>query len=287
VATVLGLLIGLGAAYAFAQLGSDNNNTNVPAASPTQPTTPSGSTPSGSTPSGSEPGGSTPGGSGSAPSGSNPGAPSSIQPAESTDPGASSLTGLVVGQSDVSSPVIVDELPGGNQVANQTTLDVCNGTFPSESLRTARLQVAAGDPQGSDIALSTEAVLYKNAGATAQAFAELRSVVAHCPSTPVVSPVSEPTVTTHFNAAPDGTWTQTPSVQRLAYDFVSTDDQGNATHSIAVYLRRGRALLGVYFGSPDGAQPPVAGETTVAGIVNVFAKRLANLPALVVNGSAS
>jgi hypothetical protein len=270
VATVVGLLIGLGAAYAFSKIGSPKNN-NVSAALPTLPTAPSGSTPSGSNPGGSNPGATSP----------------SIQPAESTDPGAPSLSGLVVRQGDVSSPIVVAELPGGNQVTGQTTLDVCNGTFPSESLRTARLQLAAADPQGSTIALSTEAVLYKNAAATAQAFAELRSVTAHCPSTPVVSPVSEPTVTTHFNAAPDAKWPQTPNVQRLAYDFVSTDDQGNSTHSIAVYLQRGRALLGVYLGSPDGAQPPVNGQTTVAGIVNVFANRLGSLPASVVNGSVS
>jgi hypothetical protein len=51
-----------------------------------------------------------------------------------------------------------------------------------------------------------------------------------------------------------------------------------------VYLRRGRALMGVYFAQPDGSQIAVADKTTVAGIVGVFESRMANLPASVVNG---
>jgi hypothetical protein len=49
-----------------------------------------------------------------------------------------------------------------------------------------------------------------------------------------------------------------------------------------VYLRRGRALLGVYFSRPDGAQITVEGQTTIQEIVGVFAARLAALPTSVV-----
>ena len=42
--------------------------------------------------------------------------------------------------------------------------------------------------------------------------------------------------------------------------------------------------MGVYFPQPDGAQAPVDGQTTIAGIVNVFATRMANLAASTVNG---
>ena len=41
--------------------------------------------------------------------------------------------------------------------------------------------------------------------------------------------------------------------------------------------------MGIYFPRPDVAQTPVAGQTTIAGIVNVFAERLAELPDSVVN----
>ena len=49
-----------------------------------------------------------------------------------------------------------------------------------------------------------------------------------------------------------------------------------------MYLRRGRVLMGIYFPRPDGTQSPVAGETTIAGIVNVFANRIAQLPESIV-----
>ena len=103
----------------------------------------------------------------------------------------------------------------------------------------------------------------------------------------MVSPVGEATVSTHFNAAPDGAWPQVAGVERVAYSFTTTDSSGTTTNSIAVYLRRGRALLGVYFGQPEGPQPAVGGQTTVAGIVNLFENRVAKMPASVVNGSVN
>ena len=208
----------------------------------------------------------------------NPGTGSGAQ----ADPDQSVLQKLVVGQSDVPSTETVQLITGGDQVTGQPTLDLCNATFPSESLRTARLQVAVADDQGNTV-LSTEAVLYRNTAATTQAFAELRTAAAKCPATIVQSPVGEDPVKTTFNATPDGSWPQVATVDRLAYDFVTTDQLGDARHSIAVYLRRGRALIGVYFANPDTPQSAVAGQTTIPGIVNVFANRLAQLPASVVN----
>ncbi len=199
------------------------------------------------------------------------------------DPSASALQSLVLTQADVPPTVVVQPEIAGDQVAGQPTLDVCNGTFPSESRRTARLQVAAYNGQAASL-LSTEAVLYSNPAATEQAFAELKSVVAACPATPVVSPVGEPTISTHFNAAPDAAWSATPAVTRLAYDFVMTDELGATAHSVAVYFRRGRVLMGVYFHEPDSPQVSVAGQTSIEKIAGVFATRIANLPASVVNG---
>lgn len=199
------------------------------------------------------------------------------QPAPAVDPAAAVLPNLVVRQSDVGSTVTVAQLHGGNSVSGAATLDLCNGTFPSEALRTARLQVAAYNSQGAAL-LSTEAVAYRNAAATAQAFAELRSVVASCPRTPVTSPVGEPTVTTVFGPAPDASWPRTAGVDRQAYAFTTTDASGTSGRSMAVYLKRGRILLGVYFPQAARPQAPVAGQTTPAAIVKVFQDRLAALP---------
>ena len=210
--------------------------------------------------------------------------PSATTPTLSVDPSTSALSGLVVRQGDVDASLSVQLLKGGSQVTGQTTLDLCNGTYPSESRRTARLQVVVLDKSSNNV-LSTEAVLYSNAAAATQAFGELKSVAAHCPNKPVVSPVGEPTVTTHFNAAPDGNWASTPTVDRLAYSITTTDQSAQVNHSVAVYLRRGRALMGVYFSQPDATQTPVAGQATLAGIATLFANRMAQLPASVVNPS--
>jgi hypothetical protein len=193
------------------------------------------------------------------------------------DPRASALDGLVVHQSDVPEIDIVDTIPNGNQVQGETTLDLCNGTFPSEGRRTARRQVQVFDSIG-DTPLSTEAVLYGHASDASQAFAELKRVARDCPATPVVSPVGEPTALTVFGANPDNSWEHTADVDRLAYDVTETRDPALTTHAVLVYLRRGRVLMGLYFSEPDGTQVAVDGETTIQDIVRVFERRMAALP---------
>ncbi len=208
----------------------------------------------------------------------------------SHDPDRQALGGLVVRQSDVDSSRSVILIQYGN-LLTQPTLDLCNGTFASERLRTARLQVADVDAAtGMTASLSTEAVLYRDAAASELAFAELREVSAACPHSPVVSPVGELTAKTVFNSPPDGTWPRVPTVDRQAYSFVSTTvatatQPSVSAASVAVYLRRGRALLGLYFNQPNGTQPAVAGERTIEGIVGVFEARMAKLPASVVTGT--
>jgi hypothetical protein len=130
--------------------------------------------------------------------------------------------------------------------------------------------------------MGTEAVLYRDSGGTTQAFAELRAEVAACPATAVPGPVGQPAVITKFGARPDADWPQTPSVNRQAYDLTIDDGTGQPSHTVVVYLQRGRALLGVYFYQAGATQLPVEGQTTIEGIVGVFAGRLAALPTSVV-----
>ena len=196
------------------------------------------------------------------------------------DPSLQALGQLVVKPEDVPASARVVLFEGGIGL-NQPTLDLCNGRYPSESRRTARIQDAVLDAQGT-LVFSTEAVLYGDSGGTTQAFSELRSVVAACPSTPVQGPTGQTAATTTFHAPPDANWPPTPTVTRQAYDFTTEDASGEKRHTIAVYLQRGRALLGVYFAQPDGPQLAIEGETTVEGIVGVFARRLAALPTSVV-----
>jgi hypothetical protein len=203
--------------------------------------------------------------------------PSTTSPPSATVPSSSALSKVGLRQTDLASSISLTLIPGGNRVSGGPTLDLCNGTYPSESERKTRLQLAAVNAQD-NTTLSTEAVQYVDAAATRQAFAELRDVAAKCPNAPVQSPVGETTVTTKFNPAPDGSWPQVAGVDRQGYDFITTSSLGQPQRSVAVYLRRGRVLMGIYFPQPDGTQPAVAGQTTIAGIVNVFANRMAQLP---------
>ena len=194
----------------------------------------------------------------------------------STD--TSVLSRVILQQSDVGANLNVVLLPNGDQVS-QPTLDLCNGTYASESQRTTRLQDVVQDTNGTTV-MSTEAVLYQSAADSARAFQELKRVAANCPHTPVQSPVGEPSVTTKFDPAPDARWPATPAgVDRLAFSFTTTDAQGRSTPSVATYLRRGKALIGVYFSQPTMPQPTIGGQTSIPTIVNVFASRLAQLPA--------
>ena len=54
---------------------------------------------------------------------------------------------------------------------------------------------------------------------------------------------------------------------------------GESSHSVAVYLRRGRVLMGLYFARPDARQAAIDGRTAIAGIVGVFETRMAKIPA--------
>ena len=167
-------------------------------------------------------------------------------------------------------------LPGGDQVKGQATLDLCNQTFPSESLRVQRLQDVAVDSSGAGV-LSTEAVLYQNAAATKQAFKELRGVRASCPKGPVTSADGTKTTTTFQPPRiPSGLRRPRSGVRR------SPDHHG----------REGRER-GVPGGVPaarpsaarrlllkaDDPQPAIDGHTKPADIVNAFATRVAQLPA--------
>jgi len=210
--------------------------------------------------------------------------PNPSAPSHARDPSAALLANLIVTDADVSPTLRVAGLQGGNTL-DVPTLDLCNGNFPSEAMRTARLQVSAIDDQRRT-ALSTEAVLYSSGAGTMAAFSELKDTAAKCPPGPVESPVGLPTVTTKFGPAPDADWPQVPTVERIAFSFDSIDSSGETTRSVAVYLRRGRALLGVYFSHADAPTATVQGKTALGDIVAVFADRLAKLPVSAVSTTA-
>ena len=203
-------------------------------------------------------------------------------PATPPDRDAHALDDLNVQQSDVTAQYSVALIPDGDSLTSPT-LDLCNATFPSEARRIVRRQVAAVDAVGT-LGISTEAVLYRRPADAALAFTELRKLSRTCPNHPVPSPTGGRTLTTRFGPAPDRTWATVANIERIAFDVNTTDELGDRERTVAVYLRRGRVLMGVYFPTASGTQASVAGETTLEGISRVFASRIAELPASVVTG---
>lgn len=202
------------------------------------------------------------------------------------DPNDAALPKLSVHQPDVADGLQVVLYPDGDRVVNEVTLDLCEATFPSEGLRVARRQTAVVNSDR-DILFSTEAVGYQSEAATAQAFQELRSAQTNCSTgfEPSAAAGGVP-LRTLFNPTPDRGWAAPPTgIERLVFDMLVVDEQGRGVHIAAVYMRRGRVLLGLYYYLlPSEPLPAVEGQTTVEAITNVFATRLSQLPAKVVAG---
>lgn len=188
------------------------------------------------------------------------------------------LQALVLQQRDVPDRYRVAPIDGGRSVTDQPTLDLCEGTYPSETERVGRLQVSARDGAGSTT-LSTEAVQYSSTDATAQAFAEVEQVAAQCKGSLTLDFGSGTPVETTVTEDADRSWHTTPGVERLAYTVADTDMiSGAESQQIVVYLRRGPLLMGLYFPNASGKQMPVEGKTTIPEIVRIFEERLLNTP---------
>ena len=157
-------------------------------------------------------------------------------------------------------------VPGGEQVVDQVTLNYCSNSYPSETLRVDRRQVAVLAPGGDSTAFQTEAVVYKAVTDTVVAFAEIAAATAHCSggSTPLSAGAA---------------WPGVPGVQLLGYSTSQPEPSGDAVNYI-MYLRRGSVLLGLYFNalSPTVLPFPVAGSRSIEAIVHTFEERLAALP---------
>lgn len=186
------------------------------------------------------------------------------------------LADLVVRQQDVPPRFRVSPIPGGRTVAGGPTLDLCDGSYPSEAQRVGRLQTEAKDRAGTRT-LSTEAVQYDNTAATEQAFAEVVEVATACQDQVTVDLATGELVSRTVSPEPTGSWRNTPGVERLAYRVTERAATGK-DDTLVVYLRRGPLLLGLYFPQPDGRQMPVEGRRSVPGIVKLFEERLLDTP---------
>ena len=98
------------------------------------------------------------------------------------------LNRVVLRASQVGPGYRLAQRPDGQGVSGSVTLDLCGFKFPSERLRTARLQVIYVRPAGA-VEVSNEVVTYRPGGAQ-QALREVAHAARHCPHHPVGSAVA-------------------------------------------------------------------------------------------------
>jgi hypothetical protein len=90
------------------------------------------------------------------------------------------LTAAQIESADPEQQVTEEDAPGATSLSGPqgVTLDDCGTTYPSEALRSARLQ--ENFLAGQRVADSNEVVRYNSAAAATQAYQELKAAVANC-----------------------------------------------------------------------------------------------------------
>jgi hypothetical protein len=134
-------------------------------------------------------------------------------------------------------------IPGGDSFIGQATLDLCAGTYPSESLRTGRLQMRYLHT-GKAVPVSNEVVTYVNGGAQ-EALREVRAVAQSCARTPVV--VKQGAVTNTLTVTPIKGSNLLPGSVGVRITVLVTDGRKRATSTgVAIYQVKNNMLSGIY-----------------------------------------
>ncbi len=156
---------------------------------------------------------------------------------------APDLRRVVLTGAQVGSGYKLAAFPGGTSFIGETTLDLCAGTYPSETLRTGRLQVSYSHPANT-VAVSNEVVTYVPGGAQL-ALAEVTDVARSCARKPVTTTANG--VTTTFKTMPltDKQLPPGAVVVKLEIHAHAGKKHANET-GIAIYQVKGDTLSGVY-----------------------------------------
>ena len=204
-----------------------------------------------------------------------------VQPTETPPAEYAILTATSVQPTDLAPQYEIALTPDGTIVNGAVTLDFCGALFPSEDLRTGRVQVVIRNAATAQSVASVEAVSYADAAAATQALDELGRARRACPQgRPVTSAVAGigPAKWT-FAPAPDTKWDDVAGVRRQAYDVRIKEAQAKPIRAHLVYLQHGRFLIGLY-GPPSFLEQIVAADVDgEAGLAAALSERLAKLPA--------
>jgi hypothetical protein len=160
------------------------------------------------------------------------------------------LSKLVLKPTQVGAGFVMQQRPDGHGT-KQRTLDLCGtSNYPSEKLRTARLQVNYLEPTAT-YAVSNEVVTYK-AGGAAQAMRELVQHAAHCPNKPIKA--EGVTATFRITRITDSKLLKGYLAVQIRTTGVVNGKRKTVTN-YAVYQRVGNVLSGVYsYGAATPAQ---------------------------------
>ena len=135
-------------------------------------------------------------------------------------------------------------IPASEVEYTPRALDLCAFDFPSEKLRTDRLQVNY-ERSSTSVSISNEVVTYRP-GKAAQAIAEARYAATHCPTAGRVSPYfGGPPATFRLTMLADS---RLPSGYVALHAHVATVVKGQREEitSIAIYQVRGDVVSIVY-----------------------------------------
>jgi hypothetical protein len=133
--------------------------------------------------------------------------------------------------------------PGGTSFIGEPTLDLCAGSFPSETLRTGRLQVEYTHPKKT-VSVSNEVVTYVTGGAP-EALKEVTHVAKSCSSKSVVKKADG--ITTIYKTTPLSDPKLPPgTVSVKIIEKQSKGKQHVTSRAVAIYQIKGNTLSGVY-----------------------------------------
>lgn len=197
------------------------------------------------------------------------------------DPMLLESIGLQTG--DVASTMQVATIPDGDNLF-APTLDFCDGRYPSEDLRVARLQRAAYDADGNFAGISTEVVVYANAAAAKQALAEAIKVRKSCPVGRVFTTRDGHALSFAFHSAPGPANTPLVDADSRLIIHTTMNVDGEKRRAFLVYQIFGRVLAAVYV-SEAGAKPfEQTALDSFYALAGDVADRLRSAPQALLNG---
>lgn len=183
------------------------------------------------------------------------------------------LSKIGFAQADFADGIGVAALLGGTGT-EQSTLDFCNGPYPSEAERRDRRQVLvtrkAGDPY---LFLSSETVRYAWAGTAKQAVAEIDAAAALCRSRGYSGTTAGVREAYTFHELPTLPKGLRPAAERRI--FLVTVGEGSAARTLfIVYQFRGRTLNALYVAKQGADAIDTATVTRWLDVAVVLAGRL-------------